>query len=235
MALGFAVRRVYCCSKFQQTTLPGPLPTFTSHLSGSIFYALIGPLFYIFFSQFPEKSPLERRVPWLKWVALASTAFQIIQVCLLATPAWLRFVGDLIGDAGVRARYSSAFLFLVSSRCFGIAIASKPLPRRGASPASFLQVRCSACSRLFSSTSSLIFPATVRVSGLSLFELILVLLYPLSFAYAVVKHRVLEIPGAPPPECALRTRAAWLLSSSFLRGVAGHLSVHAIVFRLLCR
>lgn len=49
--------------------LPAQLHRFVS-LYRTVFFSLIGSLFYIFFALFPEKSPLERRAPWLKWVAL---------------------------------------------------------------------------------------------------------------------------------------------------------------------
>ena len=36
----------------------------------SIFLSLLGPFFYFFFSVFPVHSPIDRRVPWLKWVSI---------------------------------------------------------------------------------------------------------------------------------------------------------------------
>lgn len=44
----------------------------------AVFFSLIASIFYIFFALFPEKSPLERRAPWLKWVALAIGLFQMV-------------------------------------------------------------------------------------------------------------------------------------------------------------
>ena len=134
----------------KQLALPSPLATFT-WLYRSIFFALIPALFYIFFAQFPEKSPLERRAPWLKWIALASAAFQIYPG-LPFGDARLTFVGNLIGNAGSARLPSSSFLFWVSSPCWRIVIVPKPLQKRDASrvfcsPAQFL-----ACSPLFSST-----------------------------------------------------------------------------------
>ena len=37
----------------------------------SVFNGLLCSFFYIFFAVFPVRSPLDRRFPWLKWVALA--------------------------------------------------------------------------------------------------------------------------------------------------------------------
>ncbi|HYL99871.1 MAG TPA: PDZ domain-containing protein, partial [Blastocatellia bacterium] len=45
----------------------------------AIFNNLAAPLFYFFFATFPERSPLDRRLPWLKWAALLVAA-------LLAVP-----------------------------------------------------------------------------------------------------------------------------------------------------
>src|SRR5262249_11212576 len=35
-----------------------------------VFTNTVAPLFYFFFATFPTRSPLERRLPWLKWAGL---------------------------------------------------------------------------------------------------------------------------------------------------------------------
>src|SRR2546428_13833659 len=39
-----------------------------------IFAAMMPALFYFFFAVFPVSSPLDRRVPWLKWLLLVAGA-----------------------------------------------------------------------------------------------------------------------------------------------------------------
>ena len=53
----------------------------------ALFDNMATPLFYFFFAVFPTRSPLDRRIPWLKWIALLVGAF-------MAPPAVLgRFSG----------------------------------------------------------------------------------------------------------------------------------------------
>ncbi len=40
----------------------------------TIFGALLSPVFYFLFAVFPQRSPIERKAPWLKWLLLALTA-----------------------------------------------------------------------------------------------------------------------------------------------------------------
>ncbi len=114
----------------------------------AIFLGMLGPLFYLFFAVFPAQSPLDRRFPWLKWLALA--------------------FGVCIALPGLRAGHPSF-----------PGVAADVAGTRNAD-----LIRSSVLYALFA------------LSVLSLTQLVLVLsLYPLSFAYAVVKHRVMEIPA----------------------------------------
>ena len=36
----------------------------------AVFAGMLCPLFYLFFAVFPVQSPLDRRLPWLKWAGL---------------------------------------------------------------------------------------------------------------------------------------------------------------------
>ena len=42
----------------------------------SLFKSLLPGLFYFFFAVFPTRSPIDRRLPWLKW------AFLLVEICL---------------------------------------------------------------------------------------------------------------------------------------------------------
>ena len=41
----------------------------------ALFDNLVAPLFYFFFAVFPTRSPLDRRLPWLKWIAVGVMVF----------------------------------------------------------------------------------------------------------------------------------------------------------------
>jgi sigma-B regulation protein RsbU (phosphoserine phosphatase) len=166
-----------------------------------IFAALMPPLFYFFFAVFPVPSPLDRRVPWLKWVlivAVASVAVPLAVRMLIAghaTPLWI---------AEERFRDYLWVLPLYSVTAFGLGLASLVWNRvrapgaevrrkinvivwgavLGTLPIVLVQTVASAIGRPY-----LEFPLWVwQPAVVALF------LLPLSFAYAVVKHRVLEIP-----------------------------------------
>ena len=178
-------------------TLPPALQRFAL-VYRSIASSLLTPLFYIFFAVFPERSPLEKRAPWLKWVALAIGASQLFRGMLNGDPHWPAFVAQLIGESGSEylrhaLTYSLVVLGIVSLiwNCYG----------RETSPEARRKSRV-----LLGGTLIGIFPIVLEriITDFSGYRPpmwvdrilnVLLLLYPLSFAYAVVKHRVLEIPA----------------------------------------
>jgi phosphoserine phosphatase RsbU/P len=180
-----------------QLALPDSLQTFTS-VYRSIFYSLIAALFYIFFALFPEKSPLERRAPWLKWIVLVVGASQILPGLSSGNHARLPLIVDrVIGDEGsVRLRftltYACVVLGLISLSWNCISTETSAEARRKSRV-------------LLAGTVAGVFPFVLEhifIDFLGFRPLfwvdailsLLVLLYPLSFAYSIVKHRVLEIP-----------------------------------------
>jgi PDZ domain len=68
-----------------QIALPD-LPRIFTSLYRAIFYSLLTAFFYIFFALFPQKSPLERRAPGLKWMALAVAASILLPVPFSEAP-----------------------------------------------------------------------------------------------------------------------------------------------------
>jgi sigma-B regulation protein RsbU (phosphoserine phosphatase) len=152
-------------------------------------------LFYFFFAVFPTRSPIERKVPWLKWALLASG------ICLslggyrhgssMALPFILAVVPNRIAqDARRVVVYGSVFLGLVSLLWNRISVGKDDLRK--------LKV-------LFWGTVVGVTPAVaialvqevfhVQLSfWLNFTKVILLFLFPVSFAYAVVKHRVMDIP-----------------------------------------
>jgi sigma-B regulation protein RsbU (phosphoserine phosphatase) len=157
--------------------------------------ALTG-LFYFFFAVFPTRSPIDRKVPWLKWALLVAC------LCLglggyrlgysRALPFILAVVPDRIAqDVRRVVVYGSVFLGLVSLLCNRFSVSSKDDLRK-------IKV-------IFWGTVVGVTPAAVIALAQEVFhvqisfwlyfaKIILLLLFPVSFAYAVVKHRVMDIP-----------------------------------------
>lgn len=161
----------------------------------ALFDNLVAPLFYFFFSVFPTRSPLDRRVPWLKWLAIA--------VMLIATPALHARL-----PAGERPFLMLVFLYSLLALGFVSLIGNAfTAPTREARRK--LRV-------ILWGTLVGFGPATLVLGANDFFGfhappllvvalVVLSWLFPLSFAYAVVKHRVLEIP------VLLRMSARYLL------------------------
>lgn len=168
-----------------------------------IFNNTVAPLFYFFFAVFPTRSPLDRRLPWLKWLALVLGAG-------LALPAlgwngtnrvpWL--AGGYTHLLILSFDYGLIALGFVSLTWNAVSVASSEARRKirvilvgtlvGVVPAT-----CALAASDFLGFQISLWLGAVLV--------LLLWLFPLSFAYAVVKHRVLEIP------VLLRRSARYLL------------------------
>jgi len=81
----------------------------------AILHGVLGALFYWFFAVFPERSPLDSRVPWLKWAAPAlGICFAVpgLRSGSIQPPSWLQnWLGDRIGGKLMTA-YSYALVTL---------------------------------------------------------------------------------------------------------------------------
>jgi len=160
------------------------------------FLSLLGSLFYWFFAVFPSRSPVDRRFPWLKWLGLAFSAFVGLPGRGAGTMQPPTFVVNLIGyrtASQVGLVYTLLFLTLGLVALAATAWTTEdPEARR--------KMRVVLCGTLIG-----VGPAVVYVTAESLFEFraplwlrssvnLVSFIFPLSFAYAVVRHRVLEIP-----------------------------------------
>lgn len=176
--------------------LPDPLPIFTS-IFRIIFLSLLPSLFYIFFSIFPEKSPLERRAPWLKWGAIAVGLSQIFPGWSDGNPRWPQFVGKWIGNPA-----SDNLRHMLTYGLLGLGLVSLFLNRFGAetSPEARRKSRVLLAGTLLGVLPVVLEHIIIDFYGyrppfwIDVVLTLLILLYPLSFAYSIVKHRVLEIP-----------------------------------------
>ena len=162
----------------------------------SLFNGLYPALFYLFFAVFPARSPIDRRAPWLKWVGLTvglTMGLAGLGVGAYQTPAVVgRLTGPKVAKL-VQWSYSYGFSTLgLVSLVFNALGAPTPDVRR--------KIRVILWGTLVSAVPALVFFAAQDFFGLRMplwviaLVVLLIYLFPLSFAYAVVKHRVLEIP-----------------------------------------
>lgn len=183
-----------------------------------------GALFYYFFAVFPSRSPVDRKVPWLKYFLVAVAAAITVPIgirCLVAggtlplyegwrwprsaTVAWV-----LASQAGLPGRVSNAtltpgFSFLGSFLgAFMLGLVSlfsntwlspEALVRRKARVMVWGTVIGVAPVTLTLGASFMGGPVAVPMALWQASVVLLSTVWPLSFAYAVVKHRVLEIPA----------------------------------------
>ncbi len=176
----------------------GARPNFRSLLL--IYRTLMGSvlagLFYFFFAVFPTRSPIDRRVPWLKWallvVGISLSAGGYHNGDSSALPFVLAVLPDRIAQNARRVVvYGSIFLGLISLLCNMFSVSSTDDRRKlkvifwgtvvGVTPAAVIAL----AEEVFH----------VQISfWLNFAKVILLFLFPLSFAYAVVKHRVLDVP-----------------------------------------
>jgi sigma-B regulation protein RsbU (phosphoserine phosphatase) len=161
----------------------------------AIFNNLVAAIFYFFFATFPAQSPLDRRLPWLKWLAVAvGTTFGIAGM-LWTDPDQAAVAGWLSAGSGRVFRlcftYGLIVLGFASLIWNAISVTSPEAGRKirvilwgtlvGVVPATLVL----AASDFFGFHITLWLGASI---------IVLLWIFPLSFAYAVVKHRVLEIP-----------------------------------------
>jgi sigma-B regulation protein RsbU (phosphoserine phosphatase) len=166
----------------------------------TIFAALLCPLFYIFFAVFPARSPMDRRAPWLKWVCVGFGVAMALAGVLTGDLREPGVASDLFGGgAGESIRLSLIYadyvligLGLVSLAMNAFAESSDPVVRRKSRV-------------ILWGTLIGVLPLVVEKAAMDFTEyrpsfwvntilIIICALYPLSFGYAVVKHRVMEIP-----------------------------------------
>ena len=168
------------------------------------FRVLVPALFYWFFAVFPVPTPWDKKVPWLKFL-LAAVA--LIQLPLAWTTATTGSYARIIEvNELVRGRFSPVplFLYVFGSFVMGlVSLAWSALRAPTAEARRKIRVLLAGTGvgltpmlamslimfRSGQEPNPLSLPFWVWVTGVA--ALILV---PSSFAYAVVKHRVMEIP-----------------------------------------
>ena len=164
-----------------------------------IFSALLCPLFYIFFAVFPARSPMDRRVPWLKWVCVGFAVAMALAGVLTGDLREPGVASDLFGGAGENIRLSLIYADYV---LIGLGLMSLALNAFAGSSDPFVRRKSRV---ILWGTLIGVLPLVVERAAIDFTEyrpsfwvntilVIICALYPLSFGYAVVKHRVMEIP-----------------------------------------
>jgi sigma-B regulation protein RsbU (phosphoserine phosphatase) len=162
----------------------------------TIAMSLLTGLFYFFFAVFPRRSSVDRKVPWLKWFLLAAG------ICL----GWggihhgwqetLPFLAAVLPDriAGyVRQVIGYGALLLGGlSLMLNVLGVSDAADRRKLKVILWGTVAgVTPIAALYAVMDNSHFSAPFWLSFICVFSM---LLFPLSFAYAVVKHRVMDVP-----------------------------------------
>ncbi len=162
----------------------------------TIMGSVLTGLFYFFFAVFPTRSPIDRKVPWLKWALLISG------ICLsaggyrhgdsTALPFILAVLPERIAqNARIVVVYGSIFLGLISLLWNRFSVSS--IDDRRKIKVIFWGTVVGVTPAVVIALAQEVFHAEVSF-WLNFAKVILLFLFPLSFAYAVVKHRVMDIP-----------------------------------------
>jgi len=167
-------------------------------------YGMLPALFYFFFATFPVSSPLDRRVPWLKWVLLACGAVVAVPLAGFVLVTRTLYSVALLVERLPRRPTTIAFLAYLFGG-FGMGLVS--LVWNSVS-APTVEARRKTRVMVWGTVAAMVPALLLSVLQLywrieNFFEfpfwiwapaVLAQFLMPLSFGYAVLKHRVLEIP-----------------------------------------
>ena len=158
--------------------------------------SILPGLFYFFFAVFPTRSPIDHKVPWLKWV------LPVIGLCLglegyrhgnlEALPFIAAVLPYRIAQNGRLVAGYGALLLGVFSLVLNVLSASSAADRRKLKVILWgTAVGVTPVVAMRAAEDSLHYIVPFWLTFVCVF---LLFLFPLSFAYAVVKHRVMDIP-----------------------------------------
>jgi phosphoserine phosphatase RsbU/P len=164
---------------------------------------MLAPLFYWFFAVFPARSPLDRRLPWLKWASLLTPVIGTLSLASLALPG-LRVAGlrlpALPNMFGKTRQMQTIFVCcILIFLALGVASLASTFFQT-TNPEALRKIRVIFWGTVIAFAPFLVIAAThffveyQDPDWLDVAVIAILFLFPLSFAYAVVKHRVLEIP-----------------------------------------
>ena len=164
----------------------------------AISLGMLGPLFYLFFAEFPLRSPLDRRFPWLKWAGLAFGVCIVLPGLRAGHPSFPRALAEVAGTHNADLIFSSILYALFVLGILSLAqnsfMAAVPSEARRKSRV-ILWGTIAGVSPIVLERLAEDFTGYRPSFWLDTSLVLVLTLYPLSFAYVVVKHRVMEIPA----------------------------------------
>jgi phosphoserine phosphatase RsbU/P len=184
---------------FQNFTIYPPSLVLFFHVFRGLFGGMLSALLYTFFAVFPAPSPIDRRAPWLKWLALLFGLSQALPGLSTGIYHWPDSLFRPFGFSApnyVRLAIIYA-LFLLAVVSLFLNSVSKETP---------IEARRKSRVMLWGTAIGIV-PIILERVAVDLLgykppawlneplPVLVFLLYPVSFAYAIVKHRVLEIPA----------------------------------------
>jgi sigma-B regulation protein RsbU (phosphoserine phosphatase) len=175
-----------------------PLPLRTSAIAfRAVFWGMLCSFFYLFFAVFPLRSRLDQRLPWLKWAGLLFGALIVLPALRTGDPSLPQAVVNLVGRRNANfltagLNYSLLFLGLISLAQNSF-MAAVPAEARRKSRVILWGTIVGILPIVLEKMAE-DFLAYRPPFWLDISLVLTLFLYPLSFAYAVVKHRVMEIP-----------------------------------------
>jgi hypothetical protein len=162
----------------------------------SVFLGMLGSLFFCFFALFPSRSPVDRRLPWLKWVSAVFAVACMLYGLQDGRPRIPRPLSMLWGDS-----YSHEIFLWCMFGFIALGLVSLAANfHHTDDPQTKRKIRVIFWGTVIGTTPALIraivqtFGNTQIPSWLDTVITGMMFLFPLSFVYAVVKHRILEIP-----------------------------------------
>ncbi len=164
--------------------------------------------FYGFFAVFPTRSPLDLAAPWLKWANILGCVIFALPNLDKGTPAEAPlFLQHLLGASladGARLAYLFAGtpLGLLSLGWNAVSATSSDARRKARV---LLWGTVLGVSPVFLEPAAISLGGWQTSAGVHALSVLLSFVFPLSFAYAVIRHRVLDIP------VLLRRSARYLL------------------------
>jgi len=168
-----------------------------------LFYGTMPAVFYWFFSTFPTASPIDRKLPWLKWLLLLVGIAGSVPLAAMALLTGSSFLAvGLMHKIGERAFYDVSAVYVYGSFTLGLisliwnSVKAPTLNDRrktqvmlwgtaaGMGPVILVSLAATLQHRVYYS-----YPFWIVVG-----PIVALAILPVSFAYAVVKYRALEIP-----------------------------------------
>ena len=170
----------------------------------ALFAGLPPGALYCFFALFPEPTVLDRRLPWLKVILLGVplTVGAILALVTLVTPGSPFYLSTDLRTPGRERAFGSA-MGAYSLAGYGLGLVSLILNSFVARPETRKRTRVLLWGTAGALVPLIIVGTYAQAHDLEFIELpfwvwvgaiMALLLLPLSFAYAVAKHRVMEIP-----------------------------------------